>query len=163
MTIDYSELQVLAEVSVAFLGFSGITAIVGHSRFAQQGVTYRVLGLLYSSSLAFIGSILPLIGVPILAAAVIIAALNSAAVVWAGIMSFGRSRKEIRPHPVLLVIFFPISILVNLYLWWSIFESAERVKFAYQLQVGTLLLLATVYFIRLVNSAFGTKETFDKD
>jgi hypothetical protein len=161
--MDYADLQVLAEVSVALLGFSGITAIVGQSRFAQQGVTYRMRGLLYSSSLAFIGSILPLIGIPILLAGVAMAAFNSAAIIWAGAMSFGRSKKEIQPHPVLVSIFFPIAILVNLHLWWSILVLAERLFFAYQLQVGALLLLATVYFVRLVSSAFDTKDTFGSD
>jgi hypothetical protein len=161
--MDYTDLQVLAEVSVALLGFSGITAIVGHSRFAQQGVTYRLRGLLYSSSLAFIGSILPLIGIPILPAGVAIAAFNSAAIIWAGAMSFGRSKKEIQPHPVLVWIFFPFTILVNLHLWWSIFALAERLFFAYQLQVGALLLLATVYFVRLVSSAFDAKDTVGTD
>lgn len=161
--MDYTNLQVLAEVSVALLGFSGITAIVGHSRFAQQGVTYRMLGLLYSSSLAFIGSILPLIGIPMLPAAIVIAALNAAAVVWAGVMSFGPARKEIQPHPVLVSIFFPIAVVVNSYLWWSIVASTERLLFAYQLQVGTLLLLATVYFVRLVSSAFGNEDSSGKD
>ena len=161
--MDYTNLHVLAEVSVALLGFSGITAIVGHSRFAQQGVIYRMRGLLYSSSLAFISSILPIIGIPILAAAVVIAALNSAAIIWAGALSFGRSRKEVQPHPVLVLIFFPIAILVNLYLWWSTITLAKQLLFAYQLQVGVLLLLATVYFVRLVSSAFGTKNTFGED
>ena len=120
-------------------------------------------GLLYSSSLAFFGSILPLVGIPMLPAAVVLAALNSAAVIWAGAMSFGRSRKEIQPHPVLVSIFFPIAILVNLYLWLSIFALAEQLLIAYQLQVGVLLLLATVYFVRLVSSAFDTKNTSGKD
>ena len=82
--MDYTNLQVLAEVSVTLLGFSGITAIMGYSRFAQQGVTYRMQGLLYASSLAFIGSILPLVGIPILLAAVSIAALGSAVIIWGG-------------------------------------------------------------------------------
>lgn len=161
--MDYTELGVLAEVSVALLGFSGITAIVGRSRFGQQGVTYRMLGLLYSSSLAFVSSILPLVGTPILPAAVIIAALNSVAIIWAATNSFGRSKKEIQPHPVLLSIFFPIATLVNLYLWWSILTLSERILFAYQLQVGALLTLATVYFVRLVSSAFGTNDTLNRD
>ena len=161
--MDYTNLQVLAEVSVTLLGFSGLTAIIGHSRFAQQGVTYRMLGLLYTSSLAFIGSILPLVGIPILPAAVGIAALMLAGNIWAGKNSFGRSRCEIQPNPALVWAFFPMSVMVNLYLWWSIFTSAEQLLFAYQLQIGFQLLLGTVYFVRLVSSAFGTKDTSGND
>jgi hypothetical protein len=52
--MDYSNLQVLAEVSVALLGFSGLTIVMGHSRFDQHGLAYRTQGMLYLSSLAFI-------------------------------------------------------------------------------------------------------------
>jgi hypothetical protein len=161
--MDYTNLQVLAEVSVTLLGFSGITAIMGYSRFAQQGVTYRMQGLLYSSSLAFIGSILPLVGIPILPAAFGTAASISAAIIWAGKNSFGRSRHEVQPNPALIWTFFPMAIMANLYLWWSIFALAEQLLFAYQLQIGFLLLIATTYFVRLVSSAFGAKETSGND
>jgi hypothetical protein len=161
--MDYTNLQVLAEVSVTLLGFSGITAIMGHSRFAQQGVAYRMQGLLYGSSVAFIGSILPLVGIPILPAAVGMAALLSAAIIWAGKNSFGRSRHEIQPNPALVWTFFPMGIMANLYLWWSIFTLAEQLLLAYQLQIGFQLLVATTYFVRLVGSAFGAKETSGND
>ncbi len=161
--MDYSNLQVLAEVSVALLGFSGITAIVGHSRFAQQGVTYRMRGLLYGSSAAFIGSILPLVGAPMLPAAVANAAINVAINIWAAKSLFGRSRQEIQANPVLTWTFFPIAILVNLHLWWSILVLAEQLLFAYQLQIGANLVIATLYFVRLVGSAFGTKDTLGND
>jgi hypothetical protein len=161
--MDYTNLQVLAEVSVTLLGFSGITAIMGYSRFAEKGVKYRMQGLLYGSSLAFIGSILPLVGIPILPAAVGMAASLSAAVIWAGQNSFGRSRHEINPNPALVWTFFPMAIMANLYLWWSIFALAEQLLFAYQLQIGFLLLVATTYFARLVSSAFSAKETSGDD
>ncbi len=161
--MDYTNLQVLAEVSVTLLGFSGITAIVGRSRFAQQGVTYRMQGLLYTSSLAFIGSILPLVGIPILPAAIGIAALTSAVIIWAGKNSFGRSRHEIRPNPALVWTVLPMAVMVNLYLWWSILTLAEQLLFVYQLQIGVQLLIATLYFVRLVGSAFGTKDMSGND
>ena len=63
MMMDYSNLQVLAEVSVALLGFSGLTIVMGHSGFDQHGLAYRTQAMLYSSSLAFIGSLLPLVGI----------------------------------------------------------------------------------------------------
>jgi hypothetical protein len=91
--MDYTNLQVLAEVSVTLLGFSGITAIMGYSRFAQKGVKYRMQGLLYGSSLAFIGSILPLVGIPILPAAVGMAASLSAA----GLVGLGMRLTLIQP------------------------------------------------------------------
>ena len=161
--MDYTNLQVLAEVSVTLLGFSGITAIVGYSRFAQQGVTFRMRGLLYASSSAFVGSILPLVGIPILPAAIGIAALVLAGNIWAGKGVMGRSRQEIQPNPAITWTMFPMAVIVNLYLWWSILTLAEQLLFAYLLQIGFQLLIGTVYFIRLVSSAFGTTNMSGND
>jgi hypothetical protein len=161
--MDYTNLEVLGEFSVALLGFSGITAIVGHSRFAQQGVTFRLRGLLYASSSAFVGSILPLVGIPILPAAIGVAALVLAGNTWAGKGVFGRSRQEIRPNLAITWTMFPMAVMVNLYLWWSILTLAEQLLFAYQLQIGFQLLIATMYFVRLVSSAFVTKDVSGSD
>ena len=53
--------------------------------------------------------------------------------------------------------------MVNLYMWWSIFTLAEQLLFAYQLQIGAGLLIATLFFIRLVGSAFDTKGKSGND
>ena len=157
--MDYTNLQVLAEVSVTLLGFSGITTIVGRSRFAQQGAVFRMRGLLYSSSSAFVVSILPLVGIPLLPAAIGSAVYVLPFIVWAWKGVFGRSRREIQPNPAIKWTLFPVSILVYLYLWWSILAMADQLLFAYQLQIGTLLLSATMYFVRLVSSSFVTDDS----
>ena len=161
MTMDYDNMQVLAEVSVTLLGFSGITAIMGHSRFDQRGVTYRMQGLLYTSSQALVASILPLVRIPILPAAIAVAILGSATCIWAGKMQLGRTRNEVRPNPFLLWTFLPAGALVMLSLWWSILISAEYLLFIYQLSIGFNLILATTYFIRLVASAFPANDSSD--
>ena len=161
MTMDYDNMQVLAEVSVTLLGFSGITAIMGYSRFDQRGVTYRMQGLLYTSALALAASILPLVGIPLLHAAIAVAILASATIMWAGKMQLGRSRNEVRPNPFLLWTFLPAGVLVMLSLWWSILISTEYLLLTYQLAIGFNLLLATTYFIRLVASAFPANDGSD--
>ncbi len=156
-------MQVLAEVSVTLLGFSGITAVMGHSRFDQRGVAYRMQGLLYTSSLALVGSVLPLVGVPILPAAISIAALSSAGHIWAGKILLGRSKQQIQFHPVLLWTFLPIGVIATLPPWWVILTLSEQLLVIYQLLIGYYMLTATTYFGQVVGSAFGSKDTPGKD
>jgi hypothetical protein len=161
--MDYTNLQVLAEVSVTLLGLSGLTAVIGHSRFDQLGIAYRTQVLLYASSVAFIGSILPLVGVPILLSAISIAVPMTVLTVWAGKNVFGWFQQKVQTSLALNWIFFPPFIMLTLYLWWSIFTSAEQILVIYKLSIGLFLLLATVSFFRLVKSAFVTKDMSDSD
>ena len=156
--MDYTNLQVLAEVSVTLLGFSGLTVIIGHSRFDQRGIEYRTLVLLYSSSVAFIGAILTLVGVPILLAAIGIAASMTVLAVWAGMKVWARSAVKVKTSALLNWTIFPTYVILMLLLWWSILISADQLLFIYELSIGLHLLLATVAFVRLVRSAFVTDE-----
>ena len=121
--MDYTNLQALAEVSVTLLGFSGLTIVMGHSRFDQHGLAYRTQGMLYNSSLGFIGSLLPLLGIPISLGVIVMAVLMS-----------------------------------TLALWLSLFVLSEQMLFIYKLAIGCNLLVAVVFFIRLVISFFDTEE-----
>jgi len=121
--MDYTNLQALAEVSVTLLGFSGLTIVMGRSRFDQHGLAYRTQGMLYNSSLGFIGSLLPLLGIPISLGVIVMAVLMS-----------------------------------TLALWLSLFVLSEQMLFIYKLAIGCNLLVAVVFFIRLVISFFDTEE-----
>jgi hypothetical protein len=156
--MDYTNLQVLAEVSVALLGFSGLTVVLGQSRFDQAGIVFRTQGLIYTSSLAFVGSLLPLVGVPILLGAFAMAALMSAACMSVLRTLFGASAPKFRISPLLTWTFLPVYMSSTLALWFSIFALPEQLLFIYKLAIGCNLLLAVVYFIRLVTSTFGTNE-----
>jgi hypothetical protein len=156
--MDYTNLQVLAEVSVALLGFSGLTIVIGRSRFDQLGVAYRTQGMLYSASLAFIGSLLPLVGIPISLGAIAMAASMSMACVWAGMRAFGISMATVKTSTLLNWIFFPMYVMSTLSLWLSLFVLSEQALLIYKLAIGCNLLIAVVFFIRLVISFFGTQE-----
>ena len=161
--MDYTNLQILAEVSVTLLGFSGLTAVIGHSRFDQRGVAYRTLLLLYCSSLAFVGSILPLVGVPIWLAAISLAASMTLITVWVGRKMLGPSEIKVQTSLVLNLIFYPLGVMVLLFLWWSIISSAEQLLFIYQLSIGFNLVLGAAAFVRLVRSAFVTEVRSGND
>jgi hypothetical protein len=156
--MDYTNLQVLAEVSVALLGFSGLTIVMGHSRFDQHGLAYRTQGMLYNSSLAFTGSLLPLVGIPISFGAIAMAVLMSIGSVWAGLRIFGRSALAVKTSPLLNWIFFPMYLMSTLSLWLSLFVLSEQALLIYRLAIGCNLLVAVVFFIRLVISFFDTEE-----
>jgi len=152
--MDYTNLQVLAEVSVTLLGLSGLTAVIGQSRFDQRGVAYRTQLLLYTSSVAFVGSILPLVGIPLLLATIGMAVSMTTMMAWGARYNFGWFQQKVRTSLALLWIFFPPLIVLTLFLWWSIFTMAEQLLLSYELSIGLCLLLATVSFVRLVRSAF---------
>jgi len=155
---DYSNLQVLAEVSVALLGFSGLTIVMGHSGFDQHGLAYRTQAMLYSSSLAFIGSLLPLVGISISFGAIAMAALMSMGSVWAIMRIFGWSVSQVKTNPLLNWIFFPMYLISTSSLWLSLFVLSEQALLIYKLAIGCNLLVAVIFFIRLVISFFGSEE-----
>jgi len=159
MSMDYSNLQVLAEVSVALLGFSGLTIVMGHSRFDKHGLAYRTQGMLYLSSLAFIGSLLPLIGISIFFGAIAMATLMSMGSVWAGMRIFGWSVSPVKTNLLLNWIFFPMYVMSTSSLWLSLSVLSEQALLIYKLAIGCNLLVAVVFFIRLVISFFGSEET----
>ena len=119
--MDYTNLQVLAEVSVTLLGLSGLTAVIGQSRFDQRGVAYRTQLLLYCSSVAFVGSILPLVGIPLLLATVAMAVSMTTLTVWIGKNVIGLFQQKVQTSMALAWIFSPAFIMLTLFLWWSIF------------------------------------------
>jgi hypothetical protein len=161
--MDYTNLQVLAEVSVTLLGLSGLTAVIGQSKFDQLGVAYRTQVLLYNSSVAFVGSILPLVGIPILLATIGMAVSMTTMTVWGGKNIFGWRQQKFPISLALNWMIFPLYVVLTLFLWWSIFTLAEQLLFIYELSIGLCLLLATVSFVRLVRSAFGNEDTSSID
>jgi hypothetical protein len=104
--MDYTNLQVLAEVSVTLLGLSGLTAVIGQSKFDQRGVAYRTQLLLYTSSVAFVGSFLPLIGIPLILATIGMAASLTILLAWGTRYNLGWFQQKIRASLVLILIFF---------------------------------------------------------
>lgn len=154
MAIAMSDFEVLAEISVTLLGLSGVTTVIGRSKFDQRGAEYRVLLLLYTSSAAFIGSVLPLIGVPILFAAVALAISATLLFVWGRAYWWSGARRRVSLNPILVWLFFPTGILLLLLMWWAIFTQSQHLQHVYQLAIGFFLLTATTAFVRLVRSVF---------
>ena len=144
----------LAEVSVTLLGLSGLTTVVGSSKFDERGAEYRVLLLLYTSSAAFIASLLPLIGVPVSVAAGCLTVLASLMFAWGGVYWWPGSRRRVALNPFLTWTFVSLSILLLVVMWWATLTQSEHLQYVYQLAIGFFLLTATTVFVRLVRSVF---------
>ena len=156
--MDYPNLDVLAEVSVALLGFSGLTIVLGHTRFHHLGVAFRTRGLLYTSSSAFVGCILPLVGIPLPASVFLLALAMSFLSVWSGRATFGRQASSFQPHLILSWTLWPPFVLLTLALWLSPLLTPESNFAVFRFAIGGNLLLAVVYFVRLILSVT-TEET----
>jgi hypothetical protein len=63
----------------------------------------------------------------------------------------------VNTNPLLNWIFFPMYLMATLALWLSLLIFSERVLFIYKLAIGCNLLVAVVFFIRLVISFFDTE------
>jgi hypothetical protein len=157
-TMDYSNLEILAEVSVALLGFSGLTIVLGRSRFNQHGVSFRIRGLLFTSSAAFVGSTMPLVGMPLLASILLLALTMSIMSVWSGRETFGRQSSSIQTNPILFWALYPPYVLSMLALWLSPLLMPESNFAVLKFAIGLNLLLAVTYFVRLILS-MPTDET----
>jgi hypothetical protein len=156
--MDYLNLDVLAEVSVALLGFSGLTIVLGRSRFHQLGVAFRIRGLLYASSSAFVGCILPLVGIPLTVSVLVLALAMSYLSVWSGRVAFGRQASSFQPNLILVWALWPPFVLLTLALWLSPLLTPESNFAVFKFAIGGNLLLAVVYFVRLILSV-ATTET----
>jgi lysylphosphatidylglycerol synthetase-like protein (DUF2156 family) len=154
MVAAMADFGVLAETSVTLLGLSGLTTVIGRSKFDERGAQYRVLLLLYTSSAAFVASMLPLIGVPILFAAGSLTVLATLMFAWGGVYWWPGSRRRVVLNPFLIWTFVSLSILLLVVMWWATLTQSEHLQYVYQLAIGFLLLTATTVFVRLVRSVF---------
>jgi hypothetical protein len=156
--MEYPSLEALAEVSVALLGFSGLSIVLGRSRFNPIGVAFRTQDLLFSSSTAFVGCIMPLVGIPLLASILSLAVAMSVFSVWAVRWNLGRQASSIQVNPILLWALFPPFVLSTLSLWLSPLLVPESNFAVFKVAIGMNLFLAVAYFVRLILS-ISTDET----
>jgi len=86
------------------------------------------------------------------------AALMSIGSVWAGLRIFGRTVSPVKTSTLLNWMFFPMYLISTSSLWLSLFVLSEQALLIYKLAIGCNLLVAVIFFIRLVISFFGSEE-----
>ena len=152
-------LELLAELSVGLLGFSGVVSALGRSKLDVKIREFRVMALLGYSSTALIAALVPLL----------IANYNVATnVLWmvSGLFLFvlmpvfpvvtvAKYSSTLNSDPFLRRVGPPIVIvlfLVWLYLGYGILVGHEMLGAIYTLGVTYLLVMAVFHFCMLVSS-----------
>ena len=143
-------LSIFAELSVAMLGFSGITAVLGNSQSDIPFIAGRIRGLLFTSGIAALASILPLTGTSILSSSYIFLVLLASLVVWS-LTSF----LAIKDYQASLAIGIScLGAIASAMIWlgYSVYTQADTLVSAYAIGISACLLTAGVFFIRVVLS-----------
>jgi hypothetical protein len=146
--VQFSTLELLAELSIAILGFAGLTAVFGHSKFDASSVTVRIRGLILSAGLAFAASVIPLIGVSLILSAAILLVATFATWYW---MLKAINEGKFIHNPWITWPTSLIGIGCAIWLCYALMSNSEILS-AYVAFTGYQLLLATAFYIRLVLS-----------
>ena len=143
-------LFVFAQLSIATLGFTGVTVTFVHIVSDKKLVSIRTKGLLYTSILAFIGSVAPLSGIPakfVSIALVLGVTTCSILCLFFCVKIGGRHANHALVWPVNLSL-----IGASFWLGWVLFFDTTHVMRPYLLLIGLLLISAVILFIRLILS-----------
>ena len=142
-----------AEVSIAMLGFSGITSAFDRIYKRQKNLSVRTMGLLFTSGIAFFASITPIVGLPSVVASIILILLVGVSAISCMISVF---RKPVHSSNVWLVCLVNGSLLCSVgWLILALWSGGSSVNAPYMTTICLLLLAAALLFIRMI-LAMGT-------
>jgi len=151
--VNLEVLGLFAEVSIAMLGFSGITLAFGRIYKRQKSLSVRTMGLLVTSGIAFLASITPIVGLPSVVASIILILLVGVSASWCIISVF---RKPEHSSSVWLVCLVNGSLLCSVgWLILALWSDGSSVNAPYMTTICLLLLAAALLFIRMI-LAMGT-------
>jgi hypothetical protein len=142
-------LEVLAELSVAILGFSGITVVLGHSKFDALSAGTRIQGLILSSGIALILSVLPIIGLHLAISSVLAIVLTLSFAFWAIWTIY---RGMFKANVWLTVFAVGVGAACCIWLAYVLAVGRGNLIDPYIALVGFTLLQAAVFYIRVVLS-----------
>lgn len=145
------QLELLAELATALLGFSGIVVSLGRTNFSVAGYANRVAALLWASALALTGALLPILHVPLVWAAFILAGLSFLVLSWATrTFVLGGNLHRTDTIPWLLFALLMPSLATTGWLTYCLVFDRATLGISYLSVAGSYLLLAMSIFIRLV-------------
>ena len=156
------QLGLLADLSIALLGFSGIVVSLGSTNFSEEGYSKRIAALLWGSLVAFIGSILPILNVPIVVASMLLISLSTLLLAWATrtFVLGGNLQRTDTIAPLLFGLLTP-AIVVAAWLAYCVVFDRSMLEYAYLSVVGCWLIVAASTFVRLVLALDFKKRTDD--
>jgi len=144
-------LNLLAEISIALLGFSGLMVALGRSSFPEAGIYYRVAGLLGSASIALLASLLPIVNVPFSIAAWFVVLVSASFLSWS-FVPFVVQGTATGSNYALAWFNILLGAVITIWLLLSLIPLTGKAEFAYVGLIGFYLFLGSVFFIRLVLS-----------
>ena len=156
----HDELELIAELSIALLGFSGIVVSLGRSNFSAGGYASRISALLWTSGLAFVGSILPILKVPLMVSSVVLLVTSVLLLLWATrtFVLGGNLNRTNTIAPLLFGLLSP-AVVVSGWLAYCLVADQDSLETSYLAVVGCWLILAASTFVRLVLALDFTKRS----
>ena len=148
--MDVQSFEIFAEVSVALFGFSGLAAVVGGSKQKQTYISVRIRGLLFTSGVAAICSIAPLTGLNLLYCSVLYIVLLVWTQYWA-ISGFMRQQSS-QASWMIYVPSFTAMVVAVASLLYGILLDPSLLFYAYMYGICVMLVVAGIFFIRMVLS-----------
>ena len=146
--MDTQSFEIFAELSIAVLGFSGITAAIGSQTQQKSFLAARAKGLLFAGGVAAIFSVAPLTDLSLAYCAIGYMCSSSSLLVWA---FFGLHRNpQARSSIFIFSIGNAIIITAIGALAYSLALAPELLPKAYVFALSMVLLLAGIFFVRLV-------------
>ena len=144
----FTILPVFAQIAVATLGFSGITAAFVHVVSDRKFVFVRTKGLLYASGIALVGAMAPLASIP---AQFVSVALVVAVTVSSGLCLYYNVKIGGHRSNRALVWFVNVTLLfAAFWLAWACVFHPEKMMQQYLLLILLLLITAAVLFVRVI-------------
>lgn len=146
--MDIQIFEILAEVSIAVLGFSGITAAIGSQTRRMGFFAARVKGLLFAAGIASVCSVAPLASLQLFYCSIGYILFATSLLVWA---IFGLLRNpDAQTNLGVFVVGNSILLSAIGSLVYALIIAPENLFGAYVYSLCMSLLLAGIFFVRLV-------------
>ena len=159
--VEASSFEVLAEISFALIGFSGVVVALSHSKLSGTEQAIRLRLLFLSGATALWGGLTPIIGalfsddIGWLISGLLFAPALLTVNGFAWLRLYRLVRDEgVRLMPKLFYVVTPITVFMNLWLLYTLFFATAQIPAA-QFSASTLVLLLGLYhFFVLVTGSF---------
>jgi|OM-RGC.v1.023193261 hypothetical protein len=143
---EMGRFEILAELSVAVLGFSGLLIALGHDRISDSLAVTRIRALLYTASASLVASVLPLLNLYLPVAAVFLLLALLMHTIW--ICVYWLRAIHVSTSKWVGVIFMLAALPISAWLVFSLLNQGASLGAAYIAGIGYFLLTSIYNFAR---------------
>ena len=148
--------EILAEVSIALLGFSGIAAVLGGSRAQTRFIAPRIQGLLWTAGIAALCSTAPLAGVDLTLCSILYVVLAICSQYWA-ITNLMRHPSANASWTIYTFALSGIVAAVG-YLCYALIIEPSLLVSAYKYAIYVMMVIAGIFFVRMAITVSSADE-----